>query len=734
MISGELQMPVEILDIIYHHPESRWLVCKAREENTTTPFTVTGYLHSAQTGEYFIAVGSWNRHKRFGLQFQASRLIAARPQTEIGILRYLASPLFPGIGEKTARKIVSTLGLNSLQCIEENPQKLYKVPGIGKKRTSQILAIWKRHSCRTKSLMFLHKHNLTGRLCEKIVELYKEETVKKICDNPYALVKKIRGVGFLTADRIASSVGFALDHPYRIKQGILHTLEVASDRGHCFLDWKQLKSETTAALHLEPENTEDLLKEACQKLLENYEIFIDEQDDSKKITKYYLPKLYLAELNIATHVNRLKKEEISTQEHEKQLLKDRVCDWLKRYCKKSDFLLADEQKNAVVGSAVEKIFLLTGGPGVGKTTVANIIIKLFKAMGKKIALAAPTGRAAQRLKEISSSETKTIHRLLEWSPNEQCFKRHQDNPICADVLMIDECSMLDVYLAEQLFRAVPTSCQVILIGDVDQLPSVGPGQIFRDLLETKNLPKVSLKTVYRQSAESKIITHAHAINEGRIPLFEDKHDKNDCHFIETKDDEQIIPIIKELLANTLPQAGYRIKKDVQILTPMNQGPLGCLSLNEKFQNILNPTEDKKKAVVCKNYSIYPGDKVIQLVNNYDLNVFNGDIGEVVHTHSANSLLIVAYGQRLVHYSEEQTSEVSLAYSITIHKSQGSEFSVVIIPLTMGHYVMLQRNLIYTALTRARQLAVFVGLKRALKRAVANGTSTQRQTNLRLRLK
>lgn len=687
--------------------------------------TATGHFAAIHQGAEFEFFGTWGKHPQYGPQFKIERSVPLRPTSGPAIERYLASGMIKGIGPKTASKIVEKFGDKTLDILDANPQRLIEVPSIGAKKVDGIIESWKEQRGVANVMMFLSQHNISPLFATRIYKFYGADAISIVSKDPYRLAVDIQGVGFISADRIARSMGIAADSAERVRAAILFQLQQAEDKGHCYVTTQQLIAMLVECLMLPEDKIVARLADCINELNDNGNIITEKMisDDGDKVSAHFRSDILVAEWNIAHCVKKLLQTPMESDPV-------RVDAWVKKYSEASGTQLSDEQMDAVRKAVTQRFFILTGGPGVGKTTTANTIIRLLKAMGKTVLLAAPTGRAAQRLTEVAASPAKTIHRLLEWVPNLHSFARDENNPLTAETVIVDEASMLDVRLADALIRAVPPTAQLILIGDVDQLPSVGPGNVLRDLIDSAQVPCTRLTQIFRQAAHSRIVQAAHAINSGRRPEISD--DKtHDCQFIEVESSDDLKQTILQLSRTVLPRE-YRLDpvQDVQILTPMNRGDLGTLTLNSDLQNLLNPLKPGMFEYKRGNTILRPGDKVIQSVNNYDLGVFNGDIGYVVNTKVEGGKLIVSFGDdRLITYDDDQAIDLRLAYAITIHKSQGSEFPVVIIPCSMQHYIMLQRNLTYTALTRARKMAIFVGSRKALNYSIDNQVSMTRQTSL-----
>ena len=730
-INDHIQVQVE--NIKFHNPDNGWTVFSARDSHSDLSITVTGTFAKLSPGELFECHGNWVAHKDFGRQFKSIHATPVKPETRRSLIKFLHLAIFKdirGLGEKAAERVVKHFGLSTFEIMDESPEKLMEVKGLANKYIDAIIDAWDDHRNNADAIMFMTSHGLSMGVAQKIVKKYGNQTIKIINEDPYKLAMEVRGVGFKTADIMAAAIGIPKDSPQRMKAGLIHVLKQAEDNGHCYLTNEQLCKELVELLDLQLDILIEKLPEGLQELNDNNIIHSKIQED---YSIHFLTDLFEAEVNVANRILDMVNSPFSGKNPTDKGIKTRIDSWVLKYADKTGTTLSEDQLIGVKEAANSKVFVLTGGPGVGKTTTSNAIIRLLKAMGKEVALAAPTGRAAQRMTEVSGIEAKTIHRLLEWNPNENSFLRNEYNTIKKDVVIIDETSMLDIRLASALFSAIAPTSQVILIGDVDQLPSVGPGSVLRDLIESNVIPFKKLDKVFRQAATSKIISTAHKINQGESPEFDNSID-SDCRFIDCDSPRQIKSVINDLISTKLPEAGWDPVKDIQILTPMNKGDLGNDTINQDIQALLNPHSSERNEYKRKNSVIRNNDKVIQVVNDYELAVFNGDIGLVNQTNTSKAKVIVSFGDRNVKYDSEQALDLKLAYSITIHKSQGSEFPVVIIPCSMSHYVMLQRNLFYTGLTRAKKLAIFIGSKKALLHASKNQASLKRQTNLSYILK
>jgi len=724
--------------------------------------------------------GSWEFHDQFGRQFKAIESSEILPTTLEGMKRFLGSGLIKGIGPQTAKKIVQKFGQQTFHILEKEPQELLCLKGITEKKLKNIEKSWQKYQGTKLVLSFLKEHNLPTGLALKLVESFGNKAVDILKENPYQLIRKIRGLGFITVDQIAENLNFTKNCEERIMAGILEALYQSKNDGHLFLTKEQLLQRCSQLLEL---NLDKEVLKLLDRLIKNEQIILDQDT-------YYSKSSFEAECRIARKILSLKEVTIKDQRS--------LCqEWIDVYCKKEEIQLSEQQAKAIIGIIHQGFSVLTGGPGVGKTTTTKVLYYLIKAMKLKTVLAAPTGRAAQRMGEVIGAEAKTIHRLLNFNPQKGHFDHDEHNPIDCDFLIVDECSMLDNALTDALLKACSQDTQVLFIGDPDQLPSVGPGNILHDILNSKEVATFKLTEVFRQGKGSKIIVSAHSINKGDYPQVNSPFENpqiwqeqsfEDAMFLEseefTKEQQDIIQRIKtnkqelelpdkfkhlnqnnireeqnktqllKLIQKKIPpysslsfnlSATQLIQKlyleiipkylknvEIQILAPMKTGALGTISLNKMIQNAANPS----RGIEYKGFR--PNDRIIQTRNNYDLGVFNGDIGKIIRINEDDDYLEIDFStktdkNKIITYPLEDILDLNLAYAITIHKSQGSEFDVVILPITMSHFTMLYRNLIYTGLTRAKKLALFVGNKRALLMGIKNLNPTQRQTKLALRL-
>jgi exodeoxyribonuclease V alpha subunit len=698
--------------------------------------TIVGNLLGVQPGETVRLQGAWVIDRRYGEQFRVQSYLTVTPTTLTGIEKYLASGLVEGIGPVMAERLVGHFGIETLEIIDRQTERLAEVEGIGPVRTERIRAAWVEQREIKDVMVFLQAHGVSTTYAIKIYKEYGTRAVAVVMENPYRLAVDIFGIGFKTADRIAASLGIEPTSPRRAEAGLLHLLGEQASHGHVYYPRQLLIAEAGELLGIEVATIEQALATLTAEgrvVIERVEpaearaSTSSTEDGGGPCEIVYQAALHRAESGLAESLVGLGVGTVGAVGVDLE----RALAWFGR---QSGLTLAVQQEQAVRTALTSAAVVITGGPGTGKTTVIDAITRILVRKGRRVMLTAPTGRAAKRMAEATGREARTIHRLLEFTPASMGFARDQQNPLEADVLIVDEASMIDVTLAYHLMKAVPPGCQVVFVGDIDQLPSVGPGSVLGDLIRSGVVPVVALTEIFRQAAASLIVTNAHRVNQGDMPTLPPEGDLADFYVIERGEPEEVVATIKDLVGQRIPSRfGFDPVDDIQVLTPMNRGVLGVVSLNAELQALLNPADADDAAMVRGGRAFHVGDKVMQIRNNYDLDVFNGDIGRVIRIDAVDRTLEVAYDGRPVSYESADLDELVLAYACSIHKSQGSEYPAVVLPMHTQHYVMLQRNLLYTALTRARRLVVVVGTKKALGIAIKNDRVQQRYTHLAPRL-
>ena len=697
--------------ITYQNQENGWSVMKVKVKGYDNLVTLTGSLLDVPVGSVLLVDGDWRVDPKYGQQFVAQSWTEVMPATLYGIEKYLGSGLVKGIGPAYAKAIVSRFGLETIDVIENDIERLLEVPRLGKKRMEKIRESWEKQKDIKEVMVFLQGHGVSTAFAAKIYRKYEKESIAKVKENPYQLADDIWGIGFKTADSIASKMGYVKNDPRRCRSGILYTLNELAEDGHVYAEPEQLVEAAVKLLEAE----ENPVRQALSSMMEAKDVIADND-------VIYLPPFYYAENGSAKRLQTLLSDTSLFNS-------DVAAEPEAEYGSKAGGIVYDEVQQAAIQKALDsKVMVLTGGPGTGKTTTTQGIIAAFKARHMSILLAAPTGRAAKRMTEATGMEAKTIHRLLEYNPMDG-YKRNDENPLEGDALIVDECSMIDILLFYNLMKAIPSNMRLILVGDIDQLPSVGAGNVLRDIIDSQQIPVVRLTRIFRQAQSSRIVMNAHAINAGQFPNIRNGLD-TDFFFINQEDADEMVKLIIGLVRDRLPKKYGYPPKEVQVLTPVQRGTVGAGNLNIELQSALNPTGP---SLARGGYTFRQGDKVMQIRNNYDKNVFNGDIGYITAVDTNERTLTVTFDNRLVEYDITELDEIVLAYAITIHKSQGSEFPVVVMPVTMKHFVMLQRNLIYTGITRAKKICVLVGTTKALAYAIRNQTVSKRNTKLKERL-
>jgi exodeoxyribonuclease V alpha subunit len=733
MIEGELE------NIAFRNEESGFTVARLAVGKHHL-ITILGEIMTPTLGEHLRCWGHWETHRTYGPQFRIERYQVCMPATADAMERYLSGGLFRGVKEKTARALVKRFGTTTLDIIEKEPHRLLEVPGIGPKKAREIADAWLEQRESQHIMLFLQGHGISAAYATRIYREYGDRAMEVVTANPYRLARDIFGVGFRIADRIALKLGHALDMPERVEAGVLYALAQAQDQGHCYLPEETLAQEAAGLLATpmadgvtgdgSPPTVEGAMS-AIERLVRSRLLIRDVNIEGQ--SGIYVKPLYVMEHALAHALLHLRVPD-NTAPAQLPVAETDLQQLVEESCAVMGITPAEAQRTAVLEALRSRVLILTGGPGTGKTTTTRAILRALQAQNKRVLLASPTGRASKRLSEVTGSEAKTIHRLLEVDPKTFTFKRDAQNPLTCDALIVDEVSMLDLKLAFSIVRALPPGAQLILVGDADQLPSVGAGNVLHDLIRSGVVPVVRLTEIFRQAAASHIITNAHLVNRGQMPNLRPTSEwqTSDCLMIKQDDAVQAAQKIADVVARSLPSMGYRAE-DVQVLTPMQRGTLGALELNRLLQETLNPPQLGVAEVRRGQQILRVGDRVIQTVNDYNKDVFNGDIGYVRHIDFESKTLVVAFPEKDVPYSFEEIEPLALAYALTVHKSQGSEYPAVVQALHTQHYLMLQRNLLYTALTRARKLAVVVGSPRAIAIAVRNDRVQTRFTRLAERL-
>lgn len=695
--------------ITYQNPENGYSVLKVKVKGYNDLVTLVGNLLEVPVGSVLLCRGEWKVDKRYGSQFVAATWEETMPATVYGIEKYLGSGLVKGIGPRFARAIVQRFGTETIDIIETEIERLYEVPNIGRKRVAKIRESWEKQKDIKNVMLFLQGYGVSTAYAAKIYREYGKESIDKVRENPYRLADDIWGIGFKTADGIAAKMGYGKEDPRRCRSGILYTLGQLSDEGHVYAGEEQLVK--TAGQLLEAGET--AIRDTLAGMLQAEDLILDKD-------AIYLPPFYHAECGTSRRLRDL------AQSTGRSLF-DGLFDPSSLTAETG--IEYDEVQLAAIRQAVtSKVMVLTGGPGTGKTTTTQGIIAALKKAGLRVLLAAPTGRAAKRMSEATGMEAKTIHRLLEYNPQDG-YKRNDENPLEGDALIVDECSMIDILLMNNLLKAVPVGMRLVFVGDIDQLPSVGAGNVLRDIIDSQRIPVVRLVRIFRQAQKSRIVMNAHTINQGRFPDTSNGRD-TDFFFMREDDPERAAETIVRLVKERLPRA-YRESPDrIQVLTPMQRGVVGAANLNLLLQQALNPSGPSLNR---GGYTYRQGDRVMQQRNNYDKDVFNGDLGYIREVDTEERTLKVDFDGKWAEYDVTELDELTLAYATTIHKAQGSEYPIVVMPVLMTHFVMLQRNLIYTGITRAKKICVLIGATKALAYAVHNMSVLKRNTSLRERL-
>ncbi|MCL2447494.1 MAG: ATP-dependent RecD-like DNA helicase [Polyangiaceae bacterium] len=705
--------------IAFSNDENAWSVVKVAVPGRRDLVTAVGNLLGVQPGESLRLSGRWTVDKKYGEQFAVDSFVTVEPATLAGIEKYLGSGLVPGVGRVMAERLVGHFGIETLEIIDREPSRLTEVEGIGPVRRDRIASAWGEQRRIKDVMVFLQSHGISTAYATRIYRAYRDRAIAVVRENPYRLAVDVAGIGFKIADKIAEQLGIGRTSPVRAEAGVLHVLATLAKQGHVYAPRPRLVSAATDILAIDP----PLVERAIAALATAAHVVVEPNPSGDDAV--YTTSLHAAEVGAAARVRLL----LAAAPRAIRIDVERAIAWFED---QQGISLAEEQKEAIRKAALRKLVVVTGGPGTGKTTLVNGIIRILEKKGRRILLAAPTGRAAKRMSEATGRPAKTIHRLLEFNPKTFAFDRDARNPLEADVVVLDEASMIDTVLAYHVLRALPLHCQLILIGDIDQLPSVGPGSVLGDIIESGVADVVRLRHIFRQGSESLIVMNAHRVNEGLMPEASAAGARADFFFIERSEPEQILATLKTLVRRHIPgRFALDPVSDVQLLTPMNRGVLGVANINAELQALLNPKGD---VFTRGSRTFRAGDKVMQVRNNYDLEVYNGDIGRVANVDPVEQEMQVTFDGRTVTYERGDLDELVLAYACSIHKSQGSEYPCVVVPIHTQHFVMLQRNLLYTALTRGKRLVIVVGSRRALSLAVENGAVERRYTRLADRLR
>lgn len=716
----------QIERITYSDVENGYGVLKVKVPGRKDVVTAVGNFLAVTPGEFLSMQGNWSVHARYGEQFKVDHYETVRPATAEGIQRYLGSGLIKGIGPIMAGRIVSRFGEHTFDIIDDEIERLKEVDGIGQYRIEQIRKAWDEQKDIRELMVFLRTHGVSTAYATRIFKHYGKFSLAVLQENPYRLAMDVSGIGFLTADKIARNLGFPIDSAFRAEAGILYVLHEATKEGHVCVPHKWLLERAQKLLEIPSAKAEEALTvmvESDRLVREplSKEASASLGDDNA----VYLRGYYLAESQVAHRLSYLR----ASQQAQKRLDPEKAMAWLHD---RLPFKLAPLQEQAVKQALTDKVIVITGGPGTGKTTLIRAILTVYKQLSARVCLAAPTGRAAKRLSEATRHPASTIHRLLEFSPQFGGFQRNERRPLTADLVVVDEASMLDILLMHYLLKAIPDHATFILVGDSDQLPSVGPGNVLQDIIGSRIVPVVRLTEIFRQAQQSRIIVNAHLVRQGRFPLIKQESDRlQDFYFIEKEAPEEAFQILLKLCTDRIPaRFGFDPMEDIQVLSPMHRGIVGTQQLNLALQDALNP---QGQSIERSGRTFRTLDRVMQIRNNYDKEVFNGDLGRIVELDLENQEMKVEIDGKLVPYDFSELDELVLAYAISVHKAQGSEYQAVVLPLLTQHYVMLQRNLLYTAITRAKKLVVIVGSKKALAMAVRNNQMQRRFTLLRERL-
>lgn len=698
--------------IVYKEPEKGFTVARLQEKGKKELTTVVGYLPSVQEGESISCSGVWKFHSHYGRQFEVTDVTIESPTDLVGVRKYLESGLIKGIGPIYAQKIIDKFQEDTLKIIDETPHRLLEVPGIGEKRIEQVKDCWQEQKSIRQVMIFLQSHNVSTGYAQKIYKRYQNNAIEKVKANPYALAKEISGIGFKSADKIAASLGYDKNSPKRISAGLEYLLWELTSEGHTCYPQDLLIEKAEEALEV----SKDAVEQSISSMLAKRELIQEEQSSQNFL---WLQTFYTYEKTIAEEIHRLQSAAIAFRE----IQEEKAISWVEELL---GIHFADKQKDALIAAIQQKVHIITGGPGTGKSTITQGILTILEKVTPNILLCAPTGRAAKRLNEITRKKAHTIHSLLEFDFQTGAFKKNHNNPLECDLIIIDESSMIDTYLLYSLLLALPDSAKVLFIGDIDQLPSVGPGHILKDLIFSDVISVTRLDEIFRQAKGSNITVNAHKINHGEFPILTQKP-FSDFHFYDVQTPEEIITKIIDLVQTDLPKRLHLDPiKDIQILSPMRKGLIGTIHLNQLLQQSLNPS-DMPFHIEGKTYHIH--DKVIQLKNDYNKKVYNGDIGKIEQIHKTDQIMVINFEGQQVEYEFSELDQIALAYAISVHKYQGSESKAIVMPIHTSHFILLYRNLLYTAVTRGKKFVGLIGTKKAVAIAVKNEKMIQRYTGL-----